>query len=54
MSDGDEGGYSIVIAWLPKSVKVTDWWPEATDIESTKEGPPEWTDRFPQPDWWKP
>lgn len=54
MSGAYEDGYSIVIAWLPKSASVTDWWPEATEIESTEHGPPEWTDRFPKPEWWNP
>jgi hypothetical protein len=47
------GDYAIVVAWFPANVQVTDWWPEATDIESTPEGPPTYTSRFTCPTWWR-
>lgn len=49
---GDES-YSTLIAYLPRGVAVTDYWPEATELDSTLavDGIV-FTDRFPQPKWW--
>ncbi len=46
-------GYSIVIAYLPKGTLVTDFWPEAKNIDSTEEDSISFTSRFPQPTWWQ-
>lgn len=46
--------YSIVIAYLPEGEAVTEWWPEATEIDSAE--PVDritYTERFPKPEWWK-
>lgn len=45
-------GHSIVVAYLPDGVPVTDYWPEATKIDAHARGEPVFTDRFPKPDWW--
>lgn len=45
--------YSIVVAYLPVGELVTDWWPEAEDIESKPVESITFTDRFPKPAWWK-
>lgn len=49
----DDPDYSIVVAYLPKGTPVTDFWPEATEIDSEPRGEITFTDRFPEPDWWK-
>lgn len=43
---------AIVVAYLPPGEPVTNWWPEAVDIESTEEAELFFSDRFPKPDWW--
>ena len=47
-------GYAILIAWLPESANLLEWWPEAAEVDETAEGPPEYTSRFPKPDWYEP
>lgn len=47
-------GYAIVVAYLPPAEKLTDYWPEASEVDYTKETELVFTDRFPKPDWWKP
>ena len=48
---GEGDDYWILIAWFPAQFQISDYWPEAEDLESTEEGPPIYTDRFPKPDW---
>lgn len=48
---GDD--YSIVVAYLPYGEPVTNWWPEARDIESEITNEILYTSRFPKPDWYK-
>lgn len=45
--------YSTVVAYLPTNVAVVDYWPEASDIDSSPapDGP-QFTGRFPRPAWW--
>ena len=50
---GEGDDYAIVVAYLPAGVPVRDWWPEATEIESTEHDAIVFTDRFPRPDWWE-
>lgn len=52
-ADDGPDAYSILVAYLPEGVDVTQFWPEATHIDS--EPCPEgirFTSRFPRPDWW--
>jgi hypothetical protein len=48
---GDD--YSIVIAYLPETVDVREFWPEASQVESEPSERIVFTDRFPRPNWWK-
>jgi hypothetical protein len=50
---GSGEGFSVVVAYLPDEEKVTDWWPEATNVESTTEEI-KFSDRFAKPEWWNP
>jgi hypothetical protein len=45
--------YAIVIAYLRPEDSVTDWWPEASHIDSEPCDRIIFTDRFPRPDWYK-
>lgn len=49
---GSGDDYSIVVAYLPPKAKLTDYWPEASDVDRTEEAELTFTDRFPKPDWW--
>lgn len=49
---GEGDGYSVVIAYLPPIVPVTDYWPEASEIESSPCDEIVFTERFPRPEWW--
>lgn len=44
--------YSVVVAYLPYGTDVTQWWPEATAIETSDADSPKYSERFPRPDWW--
>lgn len=46
-------GYAIVVAYLPPQSNLADYWPEATAVEFTEEDELSFSDRFPEPDWWK-
>lgn len=48
---GDESG-SIVVAYLENEDQVREFWPEATNIESSDADKIKFTDRFERPDWW--
>lgn len=50
---GSGDGYSIVIAYLPIGVAITEFWPEATEIDSEEKDEITYTDRFPRPEWFK-
>ena len=47
-------GYSIVVAFFPMDQRdrLTEFWPEAEDIETEFNAEPVFTERFPKPDWW--
>lgn len=45
-------GFSIVVAYLPPGVAVTNWWPEASHIDSDEREYIVFTGRFQKPDWW--
>lgn len=50
---GSGDGYAIVVAYLPPKANLTDYWPEAAEVDYTEENELTFTDRFPKPDWWK-
>ena len=50
---GYGNGYSTVIAYAPDGQDIREWWPEATDIDSDLPGALVFSDRFPEPEWWK-
>lgn len=47
-----DGAYSVVVAYLPPGEPVTDWWPEATHIDSEPVDAIHYTSRMPRPRWW--
>lgn len=47
-------GHSIVVACLPPEVSVTEYWPEAANVDTQEVAEISFTDRFPKPDWWQP
>jgi hypothetical protein len=49
---GDDS-YSIVVAYADNEDQIKAFWPEAKDIDSTECTDYTFTDRFPQPSWWK-
>src|SRR5437667_402500 len=51
-SAGEDSERAILIAYLPTNAKLTDYWPEAEDEESTDEDSITFTSRFPCPEWW--
>lgn len=50
---GSGDGYSIVIAYFEDPERITEFWPEATEID-VDDGCDTmlFTDRFPKPEWW--
>lgn len=52
MLDVKDGGYRIVVAWLPADARLKKQWPDAFEVDFTEEGPPRWSDRFPKPEWY--
>ena len=50
----DDKRYENVIAAYVRSLdQVTEYWPEATDIDVTEQDEITYTDRFPKPDWYQ-
>jgi hypothetical protein len=52
-------GYAIIVAYLPFSAVLTDFWPEAShiDLQKVDANCPTliaFSDRFPCPDWYQP
>lgn len=47
-----DSSYSIVVAYLPEGTTLTDWWPEADEVEEEARSEITFTDRFPKPQWW--
>jgi hypothetical protein len=46
-------GHSIVVAYVETEDQVTEFWPEATNIDVHEENTEvRFSDRFPKPDWW--
>ena len=50
----DSRDRAILIAFLPSDVDLKTYWPEVTEVDSVHpcDGPV-FTDRFPEPDWWR-
>lgn len=46
-------GYSVVIAYLPKGIELTKYWPEASNVSSDEMDQIRFSDRFPEPQWWR-
>lgn len=50
----DANDNAILIAYLPADADLKHYWPEAFDIEEPDEcDGPEFTSRFPEPEWWR-
>lgn len=44
---------AIIVAYVPTGRDVTEWWPEAVDIDVDETGvEPVFSGRFPRPEWW--
>jgi len=48
----DSKDNAILIAYLPASANLLEWWPEAYDDEFTEESEITFSDRFSRPEWW--
>lgn len=44
--------YSIVCAYTRPELDVRTYWPEASHITQEGPGPIEFSERFPEPEWW--
>lgn len=49
---GDES-HSIVVAYADNEDQIREFWPEASDIDAETVTEMVFTDRFPEPGWWK-
>jgi len=46
-------GYSIIVAYVKDEKQITEYWPEADDIDVHEENTEiVFTSRFPKPEWW--
>jgi hypothetical protein len=55
-ADDDETfpfGYSVVVAYLPPGVELTEYWPEASDVDREEKDEILYTSRFPKPSWFE-
>lgn len=50
---GDES-YSVIIAFLPAKEVLTDYWPDAYEIDEQDVEDVSFSDRFPKPDYYVP
>lgn len=46
-------GHSIVVAYVRTEEQVTEFWPEAKNIDVDERDEITYTDRFPKPEWYK-
>lgn len=52
---GEGDGYSIIVAYVQRRKQITDFWPEATEIDVLEDNCEiAFSDRFAKPKWWKP
>ena len=42
----------VMIVYLPQGVKLLEYWPEAIEIEENDAYRPQFTSRFPRPEWY--
>ena len=49
---GSGDGYSVVVAYANSEDELRQYWPEAAAIDVQENVEPEFSDRFPKPDWW--
>lgn len=49
---GDGEGRSVVVAYLRPGDEVTDWWPDAEEIDAEECEEAKFSPRFPRPGWW--
>ena len=50
---GYSEGHSVVVAYVKDIEQIEEFWPEAEDLDADEATEIEYTDRFPQPDWYK-
>ena len=43
---------ATIVAYIPEGIELTDYWPEAQEIE-LQLAPLTFSSRFPRPDWWQ-
>lgn len=53
-SGEDMEGNSIIVAYLPDTELLTDYWPEAMDVDSEQRDEITFSSRFPMPEDYKP
>lgn len=49
---GSGDDYSIVVAYVPRDVDVTEFWPEASHLDEKDVDSIAYSGRFPKPEWW--
>lgn len=51
---GSGDGYDVLVAYVRNEAQITEYWPDATDIDvMQRDVSVTFTDRFPKPDWWE-
>lgn len=51
--EAGDGSYAIIVAYLPKSENLEDYWDDAWTIDELECDGPKFTERFPKPDDYK-
>jgi len=51
--EGRKGNEWCIVAYFPVGSKLKKFWPEAKDIQHEEAYCPQFTSRFPRPDWYK-
>lgn len=49
-----DGSYTIIVAYLPANEVLERYWDDAFDVDYTYEETITFSDRFPQPEYYKP
>jgi len=49
-----DGSYAIIVAYLPANEVLEKYWDDAFDVDYTNEEAITFSDRFPQPEYYKP
>lgn len=47
-----DGSYSTVVAYVESEDQITEFWPEAANVDIEACAEITYSSRFPQPDWW--